>query len=1237
MTETVVLANGRFTVQRRIGAGGMGIVYEAWDREREQTVALKKLHGTDATAIVRLKNEFRALADVVHPNLVRLYELVGEDDDWFFTMELVDGVDFLSYVRGAPSPVDHATTEKSTMISGPLANPRPDDEAHEPDEPVERIPVDYNLLRRTLRQIAEGVAALHEQGKLHRDLKPSNVLVTPNERVVILDFGLATDLRTFQKKATFGGTPAYMAPEQIAEQPATAASDCYSIGVMLYEALTSSLPFSGNFYSMLMQKRTTDPKPPTDVVAGVPDDLSRLCVELLRRNPEDRLSAAEVARRLAPRGEKVMPTFNRALTTPFVGRARELAQLRDALRAIERNVPVTVMLRGPSGIGKSALVRHFLQDVQQRDPSTIVFTGRCYEQESVPYKAVDSLIDDLARYLKRISALEAKALMPRDVGALGRLFPVLQELDPVARAKRKPVDILDSLELRRRAFAALREMLSRLVDEHRVILFLDDVQWGDRDSAALLAELLRPPDAPPMLVIVSHRIEEAATSPLLLELVKYRDALGELREITLEQLTGGEARDLARALLHEPAISGERIDSIAREAGGSPFFIVELARYSETTGVDMTDLDSVIRARISLLPDVARELLEVVAVAGRPISIAVANAAANLHAEDAAMQARLRADHLLRTRVRSGREELDTYHDRIREAILTTLDMDRRRAHHLTIAATLLAQGRRDPELLAVHYRGAGDHGKAATYAYEAAERAAAALAFEHAAHLYQMVVEVEHQQTPELLIKLADALTNAGRSADAAPYYVRAADQVEPSLAVELRGRASEGLLRAGHVDAGLRIIRGVLASTGMKMPVTPKHAVAGILYGRARLFFRGLRFRERRAHEVPKPELTKIDVAWGMTTGLARIDNIRSVYFQTQHLPLALNAGEPYRVARALAAEACFAATMGEKNKRHTEKLVMQAERNARRVGQPHAMGMAMLARSLESYYLGQFRDAFQKAEEAETLFRERCTGVAWEINTSVNYALCSLVYLGELAQFAPRVPARLREAEDRGDLYAGIDPVCRPGIIWLAADDPEGGRRALRQVMDRWSLEGFHYQHYLEMFAENQIDLYQGNWARAWRRVDERWPALKASFLLRIPFAEIEARHLRGRAALAATIGSKDHSLLDRIDDDAKRIVKVRSSWSHPMSFALRAGVANLRGKVEEAAELLDRASRRFERAEMMLYAKAAAFRRAQLIGGDGGRELRAAAESWFEAQGVKNVPRLADVLVPGFHNQ
>src|SRR3989337_351457 len=121
MADHGTLGGGRFQIQRRIGAGGMGVVYEAYDRDRAQSVALKKLLGTDASAIVRIKNEFRALADVVHPNLVRLYELIGEEEDWFFTMELIDGADFLNYVRGRRASIldcttEGATTEKSTLI-----------------------------------------------------------------------------------------------------------------------------------------------------------------------------------------------------------------------------------------------------------------------------------------------------------------------------------------------------------------------------------------------------------------------------------------------------------------------------------------------------------------------------------------------------------------------------------------------------------------------------------------------------------------------------------------------------------------------------------------------------------------------------------------------------------------------------------------------------------------------------------------------------------------------------------------------------------------------------------------------------------------------------------------------------------------------------------------------------------------------------------------------------------------
>jgi serine/threonine protein kinase len=1273
MTDQATLAGGRFMIQRRIGAGGMGVVYEAFDRDRAQAVALKKLLGTDATAIVRIKNEFRALADVVHPNLVRLYELIGEGDDWFFTMELIDGADFLNYLRGNRSSIlEDATTEgsKSNTVTLIAKADRPfEAERVRPavaEEPGQEIVSDYDMLRRTLQQLAEGVAALHDAGKLHRDLKPSNVLVTPEERVIVLDFGLATDIAGFDKKVTFGGTPAYMAPEQIMEMPATESSDCYAIGVMLYEALTGTLPFSGNFYSMLMQKRTTEPRPVAELVDTIPQDLSSVCSELLRRDPETRLSARALAQRVASRRDRAVShavTLVRPKGTPFIGRIEQFEQLDSAFAATERGTPVTVMLRGQSGMGKSALVRHFLHEVQRRDPTVVVFTGRCYEQESVPYKAVDSLIDDLARYLKRASPLEAKALMPTDAAALARLFPVLQEMEQLTKGRRRQVEIRDSQELRRRAFAALRELLARMADDRRVILFLDDVQWGDRDSAALLAELLRPPDAPPLLIIAAHRTEEAELSPLLTELKKIREteemALGEVREVSLEMLTANEALDLARTLLQDSlAQSGdeagdgrERIDAIAREAGGSPFFIVELARYSESTGLatgeygagDMA-LDSVIHSRISLLPEGGRDLLEVVAVAGRPIVATAANLAAGLHREDQAMLARLRADHLLRTRVRGGRDEVDTYHDRIREAILGALPLDRRRAHHLTIATTLEAEGARDPEVLAVHYRQAGDDARAAYLALEAGDRAAAALAFENAAHFYEMALDLRGQRgnsaklcaLPIHLTRLADALANAGRGADAAPHYLRAAELVDDkNESVELRRKAMECLLRAGYVDRGLELIRSVVESVGIKLPETPKAAVLGILLGKLRLLIRGLRAKERPAELVPPQLLTSIDVCWGVITGLARIDNIRSAYFQPIHLRLALQAGEPYRLTRALATEACFSATKGDKGKKKTERLVSRAERSARAIGEPHAIGMSMMARSLESYYLGLFRDSVQQADEAEKIFRERCTGVSWEISTTSNYALCSLMYLGELGQLAQRVPQRLREAEEHGDLYAGLDPVCRPGIMFLAADDPDAARRAVRQVMDRWSLQGFHFQHYLEMFAENQTDLYMGNWASAWRRSDERWPLMKSSFLLRIPFVKLEALHLIGRAALAAAAASGDITLIERAERNAREIEKEKTSaWAQPFALALRAGVESLRGAHDNAADTLSLAARAFEKWDLLLYAKAADYRRGILTGRAGGAAITESAEEWLHARGVKNVPRLMDVLMPGF---
>src|SRR3954468_1955624 len=187
-----------------MGAGGMGVVYQALDRERNQVVALKTLRDLDAVALVRFKREFRALADISHPNLVSLYELCSVGDRLFFTMELVLGTSFLRSARGgADDEADDATAALSAAddvapTDAPSPGKRRAGSSSEPSravsDAVDAGTLDVARLRRVLPQLAEGVAAIHDRGLLHRALKPSNVLVTNDSRVKIVDFGLVTEI-----------------------------------------------------------------------------------------------------------------------------------------------------------------------------------------------------------------------------------------------------------------------------------------------------------------------------------------------------------------------------------------------------------------------------------------------------------------------------------------------------------------------------------------------------------------------------------------------------------------------------------------------------------------------------------------------------------------------------------------------------------------------------------------------------------------------------------------------------------------------------------------------------------------------------------------------------------------------------------------------------------------------------------------------------------------------------------
>src|SRR4030095_6413539 len=207
--------------------------------------------------------------------------------------------------------------------------------------------------------------------------------------------------------------------------------------------------------------------------------------------------------------------------------------------------------------------------------------GRCYENESIPYKAVDGVIDDLSRYLASISPQQAESLMAPHVAALTRVFPVLLQVDAVANAGRDKEPVrADPLGLRQQAFEALRGLLCRLARQQPLVISIDDLQWADADSAVLLQELLRPPSSPTMLTVLSFRSEETAAKPFLQSMLE-RAGRDMWSAFSLEPMPDDEAHALLEVLLPpDSALTDDDRRRMSLEAGGSPFVLEQLARYA---------------------------------------------------------------------------------------------------------------------------------------------------------------------------------------------------------------------------------------------------------------------------------------------------------------------------------------------------------------------------------------------------------------------------------------------------------------------------------------------------------------------------------------------------------------------------------------------------------------------------------------------------------------------------------
>jgi eukaryotic-like serine/threonine-protein kinase len=1098
----------RFQVLRMLGEGGMGAVYEALDREQNARVALKTLLKLTPDAIGLFKREFRALQDVRHPNLVSLGELFDVDGSWFFTMELVEGTDFLSWVRPG---FDEPPPER--MTSGVWA-------------PRGRL--DVERLRAALVQLARGLGALHGAGKVHRDIKPSNIRVTPAGRVALADFGLVAEMEADDRSSwqSVVGTAVYMAPEQAHGARVGPAADWYAVGVVLFEALTGRLPFDGAPLQVLLDKQRREPPPPSEL-ADVPDDLDALARALLATNPEARPSGDEVLRRLGAAGEARTPSTPQLL--PFVGRAAELELLARAFEDVRRRRTVLVALKGESGVGKSALVRHFADGLRAEVPDLVVLAGRCYEREWVPYKALDGAMDGLARHLAHIDPVDAALVVGEEAGLVARLFPALMKVQAVRRAAAKAPELSNPQELRSRAFAALRGLFRRLGERQPQLLIIDDLQWADADSLALLGDLLHSPGAPPLLVIVTTRHE----TPALESLARL---IGDVRRVELGGLGPEDSHALARLLSHNLAV-GVDAAQIAREAEGHPLFLHELVRHAALVGGPAAvRLEQALLARVDGLELEARRLLEVLAIAGGPLPLKVASAAAELDpAAGARLASVLRVAMLARSPGQRAQDLIEPYHDRVRAAVAGRVTA-RAQELHARIADALQGAGESDPHLLVHHLEASGEPLRAADHATRAAGLAVDALAFDQAAELYSTALRLGQQSAEErrrLHVLLGDALSLAGRSVEAASAYLEVLENADRATRIEYRRRAAEQLLIGGLVERGLAELRIVFGEVGLILPDTPRGALRSLVWNRIKLGLRGMRWRPRDPGDIAPRDLQLLELHNAVATGLSGVDYIRGADFNTRGLLLALKTGQPRQVARSLLLEAALRAAEGVRRRADVARLLTEARRIADAEGDDYLQTNVRGTTGICDYLSGHFADAVGNMAAAEQAFRERHGGTTWEVNNLRLFLLLSLRYLGRIGELHERIDRYTREAERRNDRWMQAGLARGMNQIWLLRDDVARARELQESAWSPPDTGFFHLQHWYALLGRGGLALYTGE-PEPFSRLRDAARVVERSLLMRIQIVRVEHHWFVGRLALAEGL----------LDETRRRIRRLRA---------------------------------------------------------------------------------------------
>lgn len=1197
-------ANPRFTFLELLGQGGLGVVFLAFDRLRQQKVALKRVTAFGPDAAFQTRGEFRVLADVHHPNIARVLDLFVDEFGTYFTLEHVDGGTFDAWIRGEFGP---------------------------PLSPTDR-------LLQGARALFRAIAFLHSEGLAHGDVKPSNLLVNRDGVLKLVDFGLVREVDGLVRRVNpNAGTPLYLPQEAFFGNTDVKNWDWYAAGLTLFEVTLGRVPFPEPYddylgLAVLKSERldpTRFPRP-----REVPGWFVNLLFGLLEPEASQRPAPATLLQAV---GEPPRQA------TAFVGRRKELGLLSAYLQAVRDQGACVVEVTGPSGIGKTSLVQQCLRGERDR---ALVLPARCRQNERVPFNALDAAVDALSRAMMELGPGLSEAMLPRDAAELLALFPVLRVVPPLAlAASERPLDPrMSPPEQRQRGAAALRLLLEALSRRRPVVLWIDDAQWADRDSLWLLGELLRPPRVPALLLLLCVRDDALAD---------YARGAQDLRAVPLpwyhlavEPLGMDDATALAHALLGSDQRTAR---DVAHNGGGNPFFIQWLSRLSP--GVAPPPMGEAVARHVEGLAADERRFLGLCAVAAGALPVEALLDAGALATGGHSVLDGLVLGRLLRMRRATGAQAapgehlvVDVTHAQVEAGVLATLTESRLAALHSALADALRRLGG-SPDRVVRHLVGAGRPQEAAGEALEAAQRAEAGLAFDAAAAFYRQAAELGAEAPVWVLLEAeARCLVYAGELSAAGEAFEQAAAEVEATdalQALDLGRRAAEQYLHCGQVARGRALFEAVLAALG----VPAIHSKNSGKYSKSLRLRLGLgSYREHAGRTVEGQQRVRLDALWGATTSLALVNHQLADAYGVMHLAEALRVQDAERRVRALGYEAAFLfsvehwllpATRGEKLMRRV--LAMAADQAT-----PYSLAWARMSAAAGAWHRAQWRRCVEECDRAEAIYAAECQGVDWERAVNAVHRLYALAQLGELEQLAREVPDGLRHALARGDQFAANHhrqgPVC---LLWLAGDAPANARMHLEAAERTWQddlNQLFSTHHYHHLIAATQVDLYEGHHQRAFARMEAAWPRIEAAGFAVLGYCGAELDHLRGRAALAwmstATEPGAQRAAEAVVRIAIRRLKRRKSPVAQPFYAVLEAGLLARAQQRAEARARMREAVVRFEELGMALHVGCSRLWLARLRA-DGGAtgETDAAALAPMSAQGIARPERFAAVLMPG----